>query len=123
MLVGFALRGRDKVGYRKQALAHYPHTCAICGFGIVDVLEVAHLDGDRSNDDLDNLAVLCPTCHRMVDIDLIPIPVVEVMRDLPRSVDWSKLLKDGPKKAAATRKRREAMGEEGETRHQTKPEA
>ncbi len=42
-----------------------------CGFAVEKVLEVAHLDGNRANCKEDNLALLCPTCHRMHDVDLI----------------------------------------------------
>lgn len=32
-----------RVNYRKLALEAYPPTCAYCGFGVPEVLEVAHL--------------------------------------------------------------------------------
>jgi 5-methylcytosine-specific restriction endonuclease McrA len=55
--------------FRKLALAHYGSLgqviCVHCGFGIVEVLEVAHIDGNRSNNDLTNLAILCPICHKI----------------------------------------------------------
>lgn len=54
-----------RVNDRKPAFSHYDPQCAHCGFGVPDVLEVAHLDGDRSNNDLSNLAILCPNCHKM----------------------------------------------------------
>lgn len=96
-----------RVNYRKIAFAHYEQfgqlVCAVCGFGILDVLEVAHLDCDRSNNHTSNLAILCPNCHKMHDLDLISTRVVEELRDARKVVDWSKRMKDAGKKAAKTR--------------------
>jgi hypothetical protein len=95
--------------YRKLAFDTYPPVCAHCGFGIRDVLEVAHLDCDRGNNDVSNLAILCPNCHKMHDLDLISTQVIIEMRDRPKEVRWSKRMKDAGKKAAETRrKNREA---------------
>ncbi|HAH44045.1 MAG TPA: hypothetical protein DCM07_04180 [Planctomycetaceae bacterium] len=53
--------------------SHSRHTLryAHCGFGIPDVLEVAHIDGQRANNDIGNLVILCPNCHKILDLDLI----------------------------------------------------
>ena len=61
-----------RINYRKLAFEHYKDRlfCAHCGFGIPDVLEVAHLDCQRHNNDVSNLVLLCPTCHKMLDLDL-----------------------------------------------------
>src|SRR5438045_2501033 len=49
---------------RKRALEAYGATCQDCGWDkIVNVLQVHHIDKNRNNHDLANLAVLCPTCH------------------------------------------------------------
>lgn len=48
--------------YRQKALEEYGEECANCGAG--DGLEVHHLNGDREDNDVDNLAVLCRHCHR-----------------------------------------------------------
>ena len=101
--------------YRQLAFKAYPPICTYCGFGIPDVLEVAHLDGNRRHNEVSNLAILCPTCHRMHDIDLISTEMIIEMRDHPRRTDWSKLLKDAAKKAAATRKKRKATRSAGKT--------
>ena len=97
-----------RVNYRKLAFAHYEQlgqvVCAHCGFGIRDVLEVAHLDCDRSNNDLANLAILCPNCHKMYDLDLITTETIILMRDRPKVVVWAKRMKDAGKKAAASRR-------------------
>lgn len=51
--------------YRKNALSNYPNECAICGWkDDVDVLEVHHIDENRQNNELENLIVLCPICHK-----------------------------------------------------------
>ena len=51
--------------YRPKALNTYSHQCAICGWNEdVDVLEVHHIDENRENNDVNNLIVLCPICHR-----------------------------------------------------------
>jgi hypothetical protein len=104
------------LNYRKLAMAHYPPICACCGFGVPEVLEVAHLDGDRENNEIENLAILCPNCHKMHDIDLIPTSVIIELRDRERSIDWSKRMKDAGKKAALTRKRKLAARKAVETR-------
>lgn len=40
--------------------------CSDCGWGEHPaVLEVHHLDGDRSNNQVSNLVVLCPTHHKV----------------------------------------------------------
>ena len=96
-----------RVNYRKLAFAHYGErgqvVCAHCGFGILDVLEVAHLDCDRTNNDPANLAILCPNCHKMYDLDLITTETIILMRDRPKVVVWAKRMKDAGAKAAKTR--------------------
>ena len=91
------------IDYRKLAFDSYAPMCVFCGFGIAAVLEVAHLDGDSANCKISNLAILCPTCHRMHDIELIPTSIVEELRDTKRKANWQRLLKDAGKKAAATK--------------------
>jgi len=50
--------------YRALALKHLPNCCAECGWSVLgNVLEVHHIDQDRTNNDLSNLEILCPTCH------------------------------------------------------------
>ncbi|MFA4917152.1 MAG: HNH endonuclease [Syntrophales bacterium] len=97
-----------KINYRKMAFETYGSLCAHCGFGIPDVLEVAHIDGNRDNNDPLNLVILCPNCHKMHDLDLISTETIIQMRDRPKIVVWSKRMKDAGKKAALTRKRRTA---------------
>lgn len=94
------------VNYRKLAFKRYPPICSHCGFGIPEILEVAHLDGKRANNKLENLAILCPNCHKMHDLDLITTQTIIEMRDNDKVADWSKRMKDAGKKAAATRAKR-----------------
>jgi hypothetical protein len=42
------------VSYRKVAFQNYDSICAHCGFGIAAILEVAHLDCNRSNNAKEN---------------------------------------------------------------------
>jgi 5-methylcytosine-specific restriction endonuclease McrA len=89
--------------YRKIAFEKYVALCVYCGFGIKEILEVAHLDCDPQNCGVDNLTILCPTCHRMHDVDLIPTKVIKYLRDEERNVNWGKLTKDAGKKAVQTK--------------------
>lgn len=50
--------------YRRSAFYVYPHKCAICGWDEdEDVLQVHHIDENRNNGKVENLIILCPTCH------------------------------------------------------------
>ena len=92
-----------RVNYRKLAFTNYPALCAHCGFGIKDVLEVAHIDCNRANNKVSNLIILCPNCHEMHDLDLISTETIMTMRDRPKVVVWSKRMKDAGRKAAVSR--------------------
>ncbi len=92
-----------RINYRKVAFDKYPSVCAHCGFGIKDVLEVAHIDCNRANNAVSNLIILCPTCHKMHDLDLISTDTIIQMRDRPKIVVWAKRMKDAGKKAAVSR--------------------
>ena len=53
-----------KSSYRNLAFRNYPHKCAVCGWDEdEDILQVHHIDEDRNNCNIDNLIILCPTCH------------------------------------------------------------
>ena len=55
--------------YRKQALRHYPNECAVCGYNEeIDILEVHHIDENRQNNNLENLIILCPNCHKKLTL-------------------------------------------------------
>ena len=44
----------ESKSYRKRAFRIYPHECACCGYGKERVLQVHHIDGDRSNNKKEN---------------------------------------------------------------------
>lgn len=63
---GASKRRMDAPGakYRKWAFENYPHECERCGYNEVPgILVVHHRDRDRTNHKLENLQILCPTCH------------------------------------------------------------
>jgi len=47
--------------YRKRCLKAKGEECIVCGTG--ENILVHHVDGDRSNNDLDNLIPVCEACH------------------------------------------------------------
>lgn len=56
-----------KFSYRKLAFSIYEHKCAVCGWDEdEDVLEVHHIDENRSHNHKDNLIILCPICHKKI---------------------------------------------------------
>lgn len=50
--------------YRRIAFEHHDRKCTECG--ATDNIEVHHIDGDRGNNDPQNLLPLCHACHRGV---------------------------------------------------------
>jgi hypothetical protein len=60
--------GRSVIStYRKLAFANYKHECYYCNYNkFIDVLQVHHLDENRHNNSLENLRIVCPTCHSEV---------------------------------------------------------
>lgn len=53
-----------EAGYRNKAFKYYPHECNLCGYKENEAaLVVHHIDEDRSNDDIENLIILCANCH------------------------------------------------------------
>ena len=59
----------NSLNYRLKAFEKLPHYCAVCGWKEDErILEVHHKDEDRTNNALDNLCILCPTCHRKITL-------------------------------------------------------
>ena len=55
--------------YRKKAFLVKEHKCCVCGWNEDErILEVHHIDEDRENNDINNLCILCPTCHRKITL-------------------------------------------------------
>ena len=55
--------------YRLKAMKIYPHECASCKWNEDErILEVHHIDENRENNDISNLIILCPTCHRKITL-------------------------------------------------------
>lgn len=52
-----------RVKYRKLAINHYGGRCQECGLDTVEILIVHHKDGNRDNNAIANLEVLCPNHH------------------------------------------------------------
>lgn len=49
--------------FSKRAFAHYGKKCDQCGS--IDKLLAHHRDGDRTNNSIENLQILCKRCHQM----------------------------------------------------------
>lgn len=55
--------------YRSKALVTYEHKCFVCGWDEDErILEAHHIDEDRTNNSIQNLCLLCPTCHRKITL-------------------------------------------------------
>ncbi len=54
-------------GRRYGYTLHKKDTCEDCGFIPTHPcqLDVDHIDGDKTNDDISNLKTLCANCHRL----------------------------------------------------------
>ena len=90
--------GKRLRGYRKKAFENYGFLCSWCGCGIPSVLEVSHIDGNHSHNWINNLAILCLTCHRMLDLGIIPKTMVRKMRKKRKTGNWDTLRKTGKKR-------------------------
>ncbi len=58
---------RDKVksqrSLKMRLLEQRGIVCEMCEYNKVEILEVHHKDRDRNNNELENLALICPNCH------------------------------------------------------------
>lgn len=52
--------------YRELAFKLFEHKCSQCGYSTFkQILEVDHKDGNKLNNEPNNLDILCPNCHRV----------------------------------------------------------
>ena len=59
--------GTTEKDYRAKAFRFYENKCAVCSWDEdIDILEVHHIDENRNNNDIENLKILCPICHRKI---------------------------------------------------------
>ena len=58
--------GTGITNYRDKAFSSYEVVCATCGFDNEYALEVHHIDKNRSNNNINNLIILCANCHTLV---------------------------------------------------------
>ena len=61
--------------YRKKALA-LKQECCVCGYDIIEVLEVHHIDCDRGNNNINNLLVVCPTHHKELQLGILKLKTI-----------------------------------------------
>lgn len=65
---------QDSSAYRRNAFLYYPHKCELCGWKEDErILEVHHIDENRQNNNLSNLMILCPNCHKKLTLHLITL--------------------------------------------------
>lgn len=57
--------GDGKFDYRQRALKAYGNKCELCSWD--KTLEAHHIDGNRENNSLYNLCILCPNCHSLTE--------------------------------------------------------
>lgn len=53
--------------YRQKCIEEKGEKCQLCGS--IEEVEVHHVDGDRSNNSLDNLIPVCNECHRDIHLN------------------------------------------------------
>lgn len=58
---------RGKQRKKRFRLTHLKDSCKVCGFIPEHIcqLDIDHIDGNRENNDPDNLQTLCANCHRL----------------------------------------------------------
>jgi hypothetical protein len=49
--------------YRRVAFSNFESKCADCGYNTLPIFQVHHINGDKGNNNPENLVILCPNCH------------------------------------------------------------
>lgn len=83
-----SLANSSPSSYRRVAFKNYDWKCCVCGyedfkdlqytkghnsFKYPVILDVHHIDGDRTNNDVNNLCIVCPTCHAKIHRGIISV--------------------------------------------------
>lgn len=69
---------KDSQNYRLKAFENLKHQCAVCGWDEDErLLEVHHIDSNHSNNELDNLCILCVLCHRKISLGYYSLDTTE----------------------------------------------
>ena len=59
----------DSQNYRLKAFEKYPHHCLCCDWDEDErILEVHHINENHNDNNIDNLCILCPICHRKITL-------------------------------------------------------
>jgi hypothetical protein len=66
--------------YRYYGLYAYGGECAECGDQDV---EMHHINGNRDNNNIENLIPLCGSCHRLIHLDRLDVPDMDPIREVP----------------------------------------
>lgn len=65
------MSNNNRANYKKLILSGREEKCEICGLKEWQnkpiLLQVHHIDGNRQNNELNNLQILCPNCHSQTD--------------------------------------------------------
>ena len=70
----FTTNNEDGNAYRRNAFNSYEHKCELCGWDEDErVLEVHHIDENRNHNNIENLMILCPICHKKLTLHLIEL--------------------------------------------------
>ena len=70
----------NSLNYRLKAFEKYPHECLCCHWNEDErILEVHHIDENHNNNDINNLCILCPTCHRKITLGYYKLDIEKRM--------------------------------------------
>lgn len=77
--------------YKKYAMKNFNHICICCN--VTDVMfDVHHIDGCRSNNSLNNLCIICRSCHKRLHTISVKYSI-----SLEKSLSVTKIISHVPK--------------------------